>query len=82
LLDVSRAIANIADLRPGDALDYPDRHVRLVKSIDRTGALRMTTLESTTDKECEGVCEKMYRWSELNGYVPIRYLHVVDDETR
>jgi hypothetical protein len=40
--------------------------------------LAFTVLESTTRLDCEGVCERTYRPSEVSGYRLIRY-HAVNE---
>jgi hypothetical protein len=78
LLDVSTELSSIADLRPGDAFVLPGRHVRLLESWDSRPSLAYTVLESSTRLQCEGVCERTYRPSELNGYRLIRYRGIVN----
>jgi hypothetical protein len=73
LLDVATELSSIADVRPGDAFVWPGRHVRLVTGSEPGAGVAFTVLESSTSLRCEGVCESIYRPSELNGYRPIKY---------
>ncbi|HZT26994.1 MAG TPA: hypothetical protein VFA57_14945 [Pseudolabrys sp.] len=78
LLDVADEVKRLADLKPGDAFDWPQHHVRLFTGLAPGGATAFTVLESTTRYPCEGVCEATYRPSELNGYRLIRYRGITD----
>jgi hypothetical protein len=78
LLDVASDVASIADLRPGDAFDWPQRHVRLLVATAPGASVAFTVLESSTRLECEGVCQRTYRPSELNGWRMIRYRGVTE----
>lgn len=73
LLDVASELNNLADLRPGDAFVWPGRHTRLFIAPGPGSALAFSVLESSTRQDCEGVCQRTYRPSELNGYRLIRY---------
>lgn len=68
----------VNDLKPGDALNWPGHHVRLLVSVDRGPAIAFHVIESTAQPDCEGVCERVYRATELNDYTPIRFSKVVD----
>jgi cell wall-associated NlpC family hydrolase len=78
LLDVATDLTNIADLRPGDAFDWPQRHVRLLVSTSTGASVVFTVLESSTRLDCQGVCQRTYRPSELNGWRMIRYRGVTE----
>ncbi|MFN3658694.1 MAG: hypothetical protein ACK4UO_15700 [Pseudolabrys sp.] len=80
LLDVADDLDSIEALKPGDAFDWPQRHVRLFTEMAPGAAIAFTVLESTTRLECEGVCERTYRPSELAGYRLIRYRGITDEE--
>ena len=80
LLDVADDVDSIQALKPGDAFDWPQRHVRLFTGMAPGAAIGFTVLESTTRLECEGVCERTYRPSELDGYRLIRYRGITDEE--
>jgi hypothetical protein len=73
LLDVATDVDSIAALRPGDAFNWPQRHIRLFVGLAEGAATAFTVLESSTRYRCEGVCESVYRPSEMNGYRLIRY---------
>lgn len=73
LLDVAADIDNLEALKPGDAFDWPQRHIRLFTGYAEGAATAFTVLEASTRYQCEGVCERIYRPSELNGYKLIRY---------
>lgn len=73
LLDVADQLDSISELKPGDAFDWPERHIRLFMESPPGAATTFTVLESSTRRECDGVCERTYRPSELNGYKIIRY---------
>jgi len=79
LLDVATDVPSIADLRPGDAFDWPGRHIRLLAAATPGAAVAFTVLESSTRLDCEGVCERTYRPSELNGFRLIRYRGITDN---
>jgi hypothetical protein len=81
LLDVSDNVASIDELKPGDAFNWPGRHVRLLVAPAPGAATAFTVLESSTRQDCEGVCERTYRPSELSGYQLIRYRGVTDNGT-
>jgi cell wall-associated NlpC family hydrolase len=78
LLDVSVEVNNITDMRPGDAFDLPGSHVRLLVAVAPGAATAFTVLESSTRRECEGVCERTYRPSELNKFQLIRYRGIAE----
>lgn len=78
LLDVSTDIGNIADMKPGDAFDWPGRHIRLFVAAEPGAAMTYTVLESSTRLDCEGVCVRTYRPSELYGYRLIRYRGITE----
>ena len=78
LQDVSVGVNNIADMRPGDAFNLPGSHVRLFAALAGGAALAFTVLESSTRRECEGVCERTYRPSELSRFQLIRYRGIVE----
>ena len=73
LLDVATELKSIADLRPGDAFDWPGHHVRLFIGMAPGPEVGFTVLEASTRVDCEGVCERTYRPSEMNGFELIRY---------
>lgn len=73
LLDVSDSVGGLGDLKPGDAFNRPGSHVRLFVGVASGANLAFTVLESSTRRDCEGVCERTYRPSELSGYGLIRY---------
>ena len=73
LLDVATEVESIEALKPGDAIDWPQRHVRLFTGMAPGAAIAFNVLESSTRLECEGVCERTLRPSEINGYRLIRY---------
>ena len=73
LLDVAVALKSIDDLKPGDAFDWPGHHVRLLVGVAPGPEVGFTVLESSTRHDCEGVCERTYHPSEMNGFQLIRY---------
>lgn len=73
LLDVATELDSIDALKPGDAFDWPQRHIRLFTGLAEGAATGFTVLEASTRYQCEGVCERVYRPSEMNGYKLIRY---------
>lgn len=73
LLDVATEVDSIEALKPGDAFDWPQRHVRLFTGMAPGAATAFAVLESSTRLECEGVCARTLRPSEVNGYRMIRY---------
>lgn len=81
LLDVAHDVTSVGELKPGDAFDWPGRHVRLFVGSAPGAALSFTVLESTTRLDCEGVCERTYRPSEVSGYRLIRYHGVNESGT-
>ncbi len=78
LLDVATDLDSLADLKPGDAFDWPQRHIRLFTGMAEGAATAFVVLESSTRYQCQGVCERTYRPSELNGYRLIRYKGISD----
>jgi hypothetical protein len=68
----------MGDVKAGDALDWSGHHVRLFVRMMPGAADIYETIESATRRDCEGVCERAYRPSELNGYTPIRYKGATD----
>jgi hypothetical protein len=78
LLDVASELSSMTEMRPGDAFNRPGRHVRLFVQGEPGSQLAYTVLESTTRIDCEGVCERTYRPSELNGYRIIRYRGIIN----
>jgi len=79
LLDVADRLKNLSELRPGDAIDWPQHHVRLFVGMAPGPVTAFTVLESSTRYGCEGVCESTYRPSELAGYQLLRYRGVRED---
>lgn len=79
LLDVATDLDSLADLRPGDAFDWPQRHVRLFTGMAEGAAIAFVVLESSTRFLCQGVCERTYRPSEMHGYRLIRYKGITDN---
>lgn len=79
LLDVAVEVDSIDALKPGDAFDWPQRHIRLFTGFVPGAATTFTVLESSTRYECEGVCERTYRPSEMNGYKLIRYKGITEN---
>ncbi len=78
LLDVSTEVDSLADVKPGDAFDWPGRHVRLFVNKAPGAATAYTVIEASTRLECEGACMRTYRPSELDGYRIIRYRGITD----
>jgi hypothetical protein len=78
LLDVATEVDSIEALKPGDAFDWPQRHVRLFTGMAPGAATAFAVLESSTRLECEGVCARTLRPSELNGFRMIRYRGISD----
>ncbi len=78
LLDVSKPVGSLTEMQPGDAFVWPGHHVRLLAARPPSGQSAFTMLESSTRRDCEGVCERSYRPSELNNYRLIRYSGVTD----
>jgi hypothetical protein len=76
LLDVADEVKSLDALEPGDAFDWPQRHVRLFTGMASGPETAFTVLESSTRIDCEGVCEATYRPSELEGYRIIRYRNI------
>lgn len=81
LLDVANDVDSVGELKPGDAFNWPGRHIRLFAGSAPGAALSFTVIESSTRLDCEGVCERAYRPSEVNGYRMIRYRGIADDDT-
>lgn len=79
LLDVAVEADSIDALKPGDAFNWPQRHIRLFTGFGQGAAITFTVLESSTRYECEGVCERAYRPSEMNGYRLIRYKGIAEN---
>lgn len=79
LLDVSNDVESFEALKPGDAFDWPQRHIRLFTGLAEGTAIAFVTLESSTRYQCEGVCERTYRPSEMNGYRLIRYKGITEN---
>lgn len=79
LPDVANDVESVEALKPGDAFNWAQRHVRLFVSFAPGAAMAFVTLESSTRYECEGVCERTYRPSEMNGYRLIRYKGLIDN---
>jgi len=73
LLDVADEVNSVGDLKPGDAFNWAGRHVRLFTGLAPGAATAFVVLESSTRLECEGVCERTLRPSEVDGYRMIRY---------
>ena len=73
LLDVADEVKSLDEIKPGDAFDWPERHVRLFTGMAPGAETAFTVLEASTRIECEGVCVATYRPSELNGYRILRY---------
>lgn len=69
-------LPSLTALRPGDALNRPGNHVRLVVRIEPGVELRIRTLESSVS--CGGVCEEVYNPSQLEGYRPLRLRQTQD----
>ena len=78
ILEVSDSIGDLGDLKPGDAFNWAGRHIRLLAATAAGATLAYTVIESSTRRDCQGVCERTYRPSELNGYQLIRYRGVTD----
>lgn len=78
LLDVSVELDSLDDVKPGDAFDWPGRHIRLFTGNPSGAATAFTVIEASTRLECEGACMRTYRPSELNGYRIIRYRGVTE----
>ena len=79
LLDVADEVKSLDALEPGDAFDWPQRHVRLYVGRAEGAEMAFKVLEASTRIECEGVCEMTYRPSELEGYRIIRYRNIRED---
>ncbi len=79
LLDVANDVESFEALKPGDAFNWAQRHVRLFVSFAPGAAMAFMTLESSTRYECEGICERTYRPSEMNGYRLIRYKGITEN---
>jgi hypothetical protein len=79
LLDVATEVDSIEALKPGDAFDWPQRHVRLFTGMAPGAATAFAVLESSTRLECEGVCARTLRPSEVNGYRMIRYRGITEN---
>lgn len=73
LLDVADTVNSVSELKPGDAFNWAGRHVRLFTGLAPGAATAFVVLESSTRLECEGVCERTLRPSEVDGYRMIRY---------
>lgn len=78
LLDVADPVNGIDDLKAGDAFDWPGHHVRLFVGMAPGPDIGFTVLESSARIDCEGVCQRTYRPSELNGYELIRYKGITE----
>jgi hypothetical protein len=68
----------VGDAKAGDAFNWSGHHVRLFVRMMPGAADMYQTVESATRRDCEGVCERTYRSTELNGYTPIRYRGTID----
>ena len=79
LLDVTDTLKDFSELRPGDAIDWPNHHVRLFVGMAPGPETAFMVLESSTRYDCEGVCEATYRPSELSGYRLLRFRGVRED---
>lgn len=79
LLDVATEVDSVEALKPGDAFDWPQRHVRLLTAVVPGAATAFAVLESSTRLECEGVCARTIRPSEVNGYRMIRYRGITEN---
>jgi hypothetical protein len=78
LMDVAHELGSLGEMRPGDAFNRPGRHIRLFVRPAEGALMAFTVLESATRRDCEGVCERTYRPSELHGYRLIRYRGIID----
>lgn len=78
LLDVSTYVDRWEDVRPGDAFNWPGRHIRLFAGRAPGAALAFIVIEASTRIECEGACMRTYRPSEMSGYRIIRYRGVTE----
>jgi hypothetical protein len=77
---VSSNIGSYDALRPGDALNKPGSHIRLV--AEHLGAYGVQVVESTTSKEYMRVVAHPVSWGKTGfgaGYAPIRYTNVCPD---
>ena len=54
LLDVADELGSLADLKPGDAFDWPRHHVRLFVGMAPGPEVGFTVLESTTRNDWRG----------------------------
>lgn len=79
LLDVATDVDTIEALKPGDAFDWPQRHVRLFAGMAEGAAIAFNVIEASTRFECEAVCERTLRPSELDGYRLIRYKGITEN---
>lgn len=59
------------DLKPGDILNKPGRHVRLFMGFSGENATQFSIMESSI--ECGGVCAHEMHISLLKGYIPYRH---------
>jgi hypothetical protein len=78
LPDVANELSSLDELRPGDAFNWAGRHVRLFVAAPPGAEMAFTVLEAATRIECEGVCERTYRPSEMAGYRLLRYRGITE----
>jgi hypothetical protein len=64
------------DLKPGDALNKPGKHVRLFLDLVRGTDIGFRIEESSVT--CGGVCDRVLDAHELDGYQPRRFKYVRD----
>lgn len=78
-INISRAIP-WRDLAPGDIVNKPGSHVRLVETVSVGPAGQIVTvLESASNVSCGGVCRRSYAESDLRqrGFNPLRRLNLI-----
>jgi hypothetical protein len=70
---IADSVVNLANLRPGDALNKAGSHVRLFVGFKPGAAQVFQVIESATNLRCEGVCRSEYTADQLVGYKPLRF---------
>jgi len=79
--EVSKLLASWDEVKPGDIVNIAGSHVRLVISVTSPpGGWTFQTIESTTRRDCGGVCDRSYSEAEmrLQGYKPYRRIALKD----
>lgn len=75
---VARPVADLTQLRPGDALNKAGSHVRLFLGFKAGPEMIIDVLESAASARCGGMCRSSYTVLELARYRPLRFVGVRD----